>query len=461
MTIRLAFALLALGLAGCCSPDLKDPKPTGTPSDLMLTADPGTVTAADLEAAADRIEAHYWAHSQFSGVVWEPRRSAADLEHPDQFGSGGDSAIFTGFALAAFSFQAAATGTPQDLDNALTTLRGLWYVTHAAGPGVIARGAFPKAQAARWRYPQGWKRRIEEHPRFVGETDGFVPGPPLPDPLGADFPPSVYYTRGTKDQLTGIVFGLAVAWHLVPEAGATVKQAVANLAVHLQKHGWKIRDQKGENDTTADEVDGLLKLAFLALWRKTSGDPAVEEEYLATFEGADVADWFNGFNNYAQYYAHNLRATRAFTIWLLETDGERRAEMERYFRDYVWRHVEDHQNAYFAALRAVQTTGSVQVEAATQAQRSLASLSLRPIRSWPSPYGGQDHEPSLGAHLLGCASAWVLPPHLRKPTEYWTWAKPPWDVGSGAPNADKPPLDDDSGLSFLLPWWVGRYYGLW
>lgn len=453
--------LLVLLLAGCCSPDLTPPPPTGTPADAVLVANPSSVTMADLETVAGQLETHYWAHAQWEGVIFEPFRSDPALAEADGFGLGGDSALFTGFALAAHSFQVADSGDPADLARALKCLRGLWYVTHAAGPGVIARCAFPKPEAARWDYPARWAGRLPRRAKFIGETPAAVAGPPLPGALGDPFPQSVYYTRATKDQLTGILFGLSVAWVLVPESQDTVRAIMVDLAAHLDTYDWRIRDANGKNDTSSDLVSGLLKVQFLALWRLTSGDPAVTDDYLATFQGADIADWFNLFNNYEQYYAHNLRATRAFTVWLLEDDATRKSEMRSYYRDHVWAYVSGHQNAWFAVMRGVQARGVDQASAVLVAQRSLAALSLKPMRGWWSPYGGQENTPTLGAHLTGCADAFVLAPHLRKPTEYWTWQKEPWDIGHGPASPAAPPVEDDTGLSFLLPYWMGRYYGLW
>ena len=449
--------ILTIALAGCCSPDLRTPPATGTPADAMLTADPSAVTTATLSAVAASMGAHYWTRAQWEGVTLEPYRRDPTQVDADSFGKGGDSALFTGFALAAHALQAHTTGNPAALDHALTNLRGLWYVTHAAGPGVIARVAFPTAEASRFRYPESWSSNDQ---RFVGTVPS-VPGPPLPAPFSNPFGETTFYTRGTKDQLTGIVFGLSVAWVMLPEGREAIRQTTADLATHLEAHGWKIRDENGANDTNADEVDGLLRLAFLALWRRTSDDPSVKARYLDEFQAGGIGDWFNGFTNYTQYYAHNLRSARAFGIWMLEDDAGRQAEMADYFHDRVWAYVSGHQNAWFAVIRAALTGGHERAEASAIALRSLASLSLRTLRRWTSPYGGQDHAPSLVAHLFGCADAWVLPPHQRAGTNYWLWQKDPWSTGSSAPNAAAPPHGDGTGLSFLLPYWLARATGLW
>lgn len=459
---RAAIPLLLL-TAGCCTQSLEAPPVTGTPSDMLVGADPDRVADGDLHVAVLDVEDHYWARAQHEGVCFAPWRNDPSLAEADGFGKGGDSALFTGQALAAWAFKASSSGGGDRLvavERALWSLRGLWYVTNAAGPGVIARCAFPTPDAGRFGYPDRWAGRIAEHPEFVGATATQVEGPPLPGVLGVPFPPTTYYTRGTKDQLTGILLGLSVAWALLPEARDTVREIMKRLATHLEAHDWRIRDEKGENDTNADDVDGMLKLAFLGLWQHTSGSVDVKADYLHAFGAGGIGDWFNWTNNYTQDFAHNLRTTRAFCIWLLDADPNRRKVMSDYYLNNVWPHVRGHQNGWFNTLGAIFQLGVKREDAKRDALWSLKSLSLKPLRNWPSPYGGQDTEPSLGAHLLGCADRFVLPPHLRKPTGYSTWQKEPWDVG-GPPSAGAKPAGDATGLGIMLPYWLGKHYSLW
>jgi len=455
-------ALLALTLVSgcCCSAPLESPPITGTPSDALIAADPRGVSIAELTSRVAAVDAHYWTYAQRLGVCWGPMRSRGVLAAPDEFDKGGDSALFTGQAVAAFSLKAASMSGAARLtavNQVLASLGGLWYLTNAAGPGVIARCAFPTDEAARWGYPDRWASRIRDDSDYVGQS-GPVPAPPLL--FNGDMPPATYYTRATKDQLSGILLGLSTAWALVPETRDTVGEIVARLAAHLEAHDWLIRDAHGKNDTGADEVSGLLKLAFLALWRKTSQDPAVAQEYSDTF-GFGIANWFNATNNYTQYYAHNLRAMRAFGIWVLEDDAARKRDVAAFYLDDVWAHVRSHQNGWFAVVAAAMSDGVEEATAGTTALLALKSLSLKPLRNWASPYGGQDTEPSLLAHLFGCTDNFVLAPHLRKPTDYSTWQKDPWSAGSSAPSTDAQPLRDATGLDLLLPFWMGKLYSVW
>jgi len=59
--------------------------------------------------------------------------------------------------------------------------------------------------------------------------------------------------------------------------------------------------------------------------------------------------------------------------------------------------------------------------------------------------------------LYGDVSAFVVPVHLRKPTEYFIWQKDPFETGDGAVNTEG--LKEATGLDFILPYWMGRHYG--
>lgn len=449
--LRTLITAAALSLAaGCCSdPDpLERPEPTGEPWDrtYLIDADPAAVDDAALAARADELLASYQAYNQSHGVVYPGVYSRLDLEAPDRFAGGGDSALFTGMAAAAFCYRGRETG---DYAPAREALRGLWWLTHAAGPGVICRAAIPWAERERWGYPAAWQSRIDRG--FAG------PGPAITDTPYGPLPECAYYTRATRDQLTGILYGLSVAWADLPDERSSVAAIMRDLRAHLEAHNWKIRDQHGRNDTSADGVSRLLKTQFLALWQRVvqaenpGGWAAAHDEYKASLRAslASLANLAARANNYDDYYAHNLRAVRALSIWTLEDHTERRRDLRRFVERHVWAHTKGHQNAWFAAVVAHVTAGGT---GRPEAAASLRSQSLKPLRGFGSPYAGQEHGPSLADVLAGCGDAWVLPPHLRRMTNYFIWTKRPWDVGNRDPNG----FLHETGLDFLLPYWLLR-----
>ena len=464
---RLAVAL-CLVTVGCLVPvepwqeRVQGVQMGGGPSDTtyLLRIDPAAVGSggpASLAAWAGELERRYVRHVEVEGIVWQPLRSSPSIADPDRYGSGGDSMLFTGVALAGWTWKHAVTGDP---DRVIEAVRGLWILTHVAGRGVLCRAAFPSRRAAEFGWPDAWADR---DPGFVGET----PAGSVPDPIrGGHLPAMRWYTRATRDQLTGLVLGLSSAWVLAtapttdPALSALLRpviaQTVTDVVLHLRGHGWRIRDASGRNDTSADDVDGLLHLAVLGLARAV-GMPDADRDYQREFrrfaKRAALLGAFDRYNNVEQYYAYGLRAARSYSIWLLDEDPEHEAQMVDYARTNWRRWTDQHGNAWLAWLWFAMAGISPDEEGL----RALHELRLKPSRMWSSPLAGRWKPPSFNAATLDATAAWVLPVYLRKPTAYSVWQKEPWDAGD-AP-WDPLGLGDSTGVDFLTAYWLGRAHG--
>ena len=467
-------ATLALTLLAGCNigePDLSYTRPEMTgawDTTYLLDATPALVTKEALAEHAALVEEHYWSYAQVNGICWPPMRTDGALEHPDSWVSGGDSALFTGYGLAAAVWRYRVTG--EGLSRIVSSLEGLYLLTHVTGTrGVIARCAFPAEEKTKFYYNQ-WGSRIERG--FVGVGDEIL-SPLRP---GVIFPPQVYYTRATKDQLSGILFGLAVTWsqlepmmveledrEMVRKIRDVVATITQNVYDHLQKHNWTILDEKGENDTNSKHVSGLLRVSMLALYRKTAtithpdGVLKAEKDYGEELDSflalANILIVGDRFNNFDQYYGHNLRVTRSYAVWVLGDQHDKK-KIHDYFKSNVWSFVKGHQNAWFAYIGAAMGSGS-----ATEGFAALQSLSLKPLRGWSSPLKGQEIKPSLAAATANCTAPYVKAPHLRKPTKYSSWQKEPWDVGDGE-EFDKEGRNSVTGVGFLSSYWLARYHQL-
>ena len=448
---------LLLILAGCVTPhNYNDP------------VKPELVTIKQLAEHADNLETLYQRNHQVNGIPFQAYRSDLSLDDPDFKGNGGDSMIFGGHKLAADVFRYATVSTTENLDKVMQSLRGMYILTHATGtPGVLARCAFPADRANEWKYPEKWGHRIE---------NGFVhTGPVFTDPFDSTktIGPMIYYTRATKDQLTGLLFGLAVTLEIMPEAqiGTPEMQAKVDLCIqtvntimedvytYLENNNFTIVDEKGENDTNADVVDELMLLQVLAVYRITSLStnpakaPHVSKEYWKKFDCSffTLGDLFHRWSNYTQYFAWNLRYLGGYTVFLLDYDTSHRARIKDWYQDRLWQFTSGHLNTKFTYFyNVVVGTG----EKLDEALFALKSLSLKPVRSYPSPLAGDERKPSFLQVTFGDWDRYVLPPHLRKPTSYSTWQKEPWDVGSASSDG----RENAIGIDYLLAYWLGRYY---
>ena len=481
MRIRITPLLALVLTAGCQSPKTPGalPPPEGDLA-YLLTADPAAVTSAQLAATVAAADVRVRQYNVVEGIYWQAIRHEPTTI-PNGYGSGGDSLLFTGNYLASCAYRYGVTKDSADLQKAVDALRGIYILTHISGqPGALMRCAFPTSRPDEWGYPASWGSRIEAGFVYDSPTD-------IDDPFnpGAKLPQMTFYTRVTRDQITGLVYGLSVYWQVMDPAAATnavdrarieqtrqiLAQTVEDVYRKLRADDWSIRDQTGRNDTNSDSVDqDLLRLALLSLYRHTvtlTGDAARVERIQGKYDdlfwvvkglGGFPSDPFNAFSNAQQYYAWNLRFTRSSAVWL-NAAADEKPLIAAYVRRWMFKWVKGHKNAWFSFVYGAMTDPLDQA-VLDDAILSLKSWSLRPVPGWPSPlalgWGRPYDAPNAVERVSGAGDDRVLWPHLRKPTSYWTWQKDPWDVSVTHPVAGF----DGVGLDLLLPYWMARYHGL-
>lgn len=460
--------------------------PSGLPADglppaQLLDADPHAVTWADLQRRLDRVEANYERYHDVYGIVWPAWRNDPDAAEPTYYESGGDSALFTGYYLAAAVYRFLVTERPEDLDQVLDALGGIHLLTHASGtPGVLARCVFPEAEAARFNFPERWQRRIAE-----GHVYHRPAGLRVPDILhpGQVYPRMIFFTHTSRDQLTGVLFGLGVTqallhaegfedrpdmWRRIRWARDIDRYLIEALWWRLESTEFVIMDHEGRTGTGPPRATGSLRLQLAALHLavvRESGDQAAYREAAAFYQNVwrkvfafgrfgNPVDLLNRFNNLDDYFAWNLRFARIYTVWLLETDPKRRTTIRRFVRRKLWSHVQSHRNTYFTFLyNAMEGTDDERMDAAVL---GLKELALRSQRMWSSPLIGEDTRPSAFRLLFCDVSDAVVPAHLRQPAQYFQWEKDPFLVGEGTYREG---LQVSPMIGLLLPYWLGRYYG--
>src|SRR5262249_54342132 len=87
----------------------------------------------------------------------------------------------------------------------------------------------------------------------------------------------------------------------------------------------------------------------------------------------------NGFAR--SYFPWNLRCTQTFTVWLLEPDAERRAQLLEYADRPEWTSVRDDENPWFTFQPAIMhgTSPSSSDPAFAAALANLKAVALRPV----------------------------------------------------------------------------------
>ena len=296
---------------------------------------------ADLIKVMDE---QYWEDHQVDGITycrwmhnakWAPDRSEKP-NHYYGYDTGADNALFTGMYLAAASYRYAITRQSDDLNKLYDTLMGIHLLTHITPiPGVLVRLAFPLKDSYRKigydedNLDEGntWTRRRLEGSIYQSETH-------------------FYYTKTTRDQLTGIVYGLTVAWKVINDGAQQITASqkeklheiriniiniVNDLTNRLKSENWSLKDNTGYiGKTNAHKPNTQLRYALLLLHASVNGQRNPKEYKLKMklfFKFIRLHTFYYGLTR--NMYAFNLRYMIAYTLYNLEEKDGAKKWMKR------------------------------------------------------------------------------------------------------------------------------------
>ncbi len=343
----------------------------------------------------------------------------------------GDSAIWTGHYLAAESYRYAVTRTPESLDAVRRGIDGLWLLVEVTGQNRLARCAVPADSP--------WAEGILSEERHHGAFDGTVNG-------------ARYRWIGntSRDQYTGVFFGLSVAWDRVddPAVRLTVADLVTRLLWRLRDDDWNVRMPDGRIVTTfAQRPD--QQLALLAIGRQVNPGQFAGHYRNARFwsSGAtaapiavDVAD------DHSSYFKFNLDMLSMFALLRYEDESYYRWSYERAY-DLLRRTVDDHGNAHFQAIdRAIRGPDAVRDE------------STRELLDQWLTRGRRDFAVDLRDEFDSCRhqdrACSAIPVPRRVPTDF-LWQRSPFLLYGGGSGRI-----EGAGIDYILPYWMSRFHGV-
>lgn len=389
------------------------------------------VLLASLAQASERdalkISANIQARHMPHGAILDPIFASPGSEEIVHYTRGGDSALWTGFYLAAEAYRYNVTGDPQALANAWRALSGLRLLVYVTGSHQLARAAVPISS----RWASDILSEEAAHGSHTGSYEGHG-----------------YYWIGdtSRDQYIGAFFGLAAAWDLAPETRATVADLVWRMLDYLDRNSWSVRDPGGKLATTfAGRPEQQLML--LAVGRHVLPDRFGEDYsnfatlnfFLVTPPVAlDVLDEFDS------YFKFNLDTVTLYNLIRLENNPTRR---DAYWNAYhlLRRTTDDHQNAHFNMIdRALK---------GPEPARDAETVAL--LEAWlkcPRRDPWTDLRGLVPVCLnLACRP---VPVELRVPTDF-LWQRSPFQLEGGGAG-----LIESPGIDYILPYWMARYYGV-
>ena len=267
----------------------------------------------------------YWKDHQVDGITF-----CRWMHDSGYYGydTGADNALATGLYLAAASYRFSMARNIPNLNKMLDTLRGIHLLTHITSkPGVLVRLAFPLEDSyKKIGYDRNnqdetntWTRRRLEGTLYQNAT-------------------RFYYTKTTRDQLTGIVYGLAIAWNAInakwqitaPQAAKVenvrivIKEIVDDLVSRLKETDWSLEDHTGfVGKTNANKPNTQLRYALLLLQSRINANEKPKQYRMRMklfFRFVGLHTFYYGLTR--NMYAFNLRYMIAHTLFMLgERDG--------------------------------------------------------------------------------------------------------------------------------------------
>ncbi len=372
------------------------------------------------------IEARHLPH----GTILDPIFVAPWSRQIRAYTRGGDSAIWTGHYLAAQTYRFVATGDPAALAQARGAIRGLRRLIEVTGTNLLARLWMPADSP--------WLNAVAAEEAHHGIYESTLEGKP-----------AVWFGNTSRDQYMGVFFGLSVAYEWIADAEVRAEiRTIATRALELLlDRGWAVRMPDGEASTVFwQRVD--QRLALLQVGRQVNDErfssPYRNERFLGSL-GVMAPVAFEVAEPHESYFKLNLVAIGMFCLIrgeLSATHRERYLDAYRLFR----RTVDDHGNAHFDVIdRALQ---------GPDARRDLRVTEL--LTAW-TRRPRRDFFVDLRGEVQACGedrACEAIPVERRVNTDF-LWQRSPFLLFGGGDG-----FIETAGVDFLLPYWMGRAYGV-
>jgi len=357
----------------------------------------------------------------------------------------GDSAIWTGHALAAESFRYKLTGDAQSKELILTMLDGITQLANMRGvPGLLNRAVAPVSAAGQPTAPD-----------YVLNWNGT---------------PHVMYDFISRDQYMGVFFGMATAYDFVnhPQVKALCKQNIETMLDYLLTHKW-VALRKDGTVSTVWQSNPAHQLAWVRAGRRVNPS----KYYLTYWKHAYLSDicWFSPwtmtFDPVGSYFKFNLEHGAFYTFLRLESNPwvwQRGYKGFRILRKALAHHLQAHFNmctvgiAPWQALQIGPETRTL-LRLFLKRPRRHVNVSVSGVETVPyTPpgvesglFGALDSNAPTGPSTI---SKYPLPPDKRPSTDF-LWQRDSFRLSSWGDGTKEGP-----GVDYTLPYWMGRYYGV-
>lgn len=390
----------------------------------------GEIPAARMERKARKIGRRLLRKHLPHGTVFDPVFASPESGRVVGYTRAGDSAIWTGHLLAAESFRYAVTGDPGALASARALVQALTGLVDVTGNEALARAAIPAD--SRWADAiTVGEAHQGVHPGTIGGVD------------------HVWSGNTSRDQYSGVMFGLAFAFELLDDEGlrAEIRVLVGRLLDNLLAKNWTVVLPDGSLPTTflgrPDQQLAFLQIGVLVDPERFVDPYRSLRTSLGTVAYLPIA--IEATDPHGSYFKFNLDAINLVHLVRLESSLFYQGQYGKAYR-ILRDTVEEHGNAHFNMIDRV-VMGPDPARDAETIELLLEWL-RRPRRDeWVDWRGAR-------AACGGDRACEAIAVRQRPSTDF-LWQRSPFLLyGGGAGTVE------GAGIDYLLPYWMARYYGL-
>jgi hypothetical protein len=368
-------------------------------------------------------------HLPFGGIL-DPIFAAPGSDFIIGYTRCGDSAIWTGHYLAAESFRYKVTRSTDARNNVLGAVVGLRNLVDVTGTDLLARCVVPVDSP----FATGITQEEAHNGIYLGNLNHI---------------PYFWVGSTSRDQYSGALFGLAVAYDMVddPQVRVEVTALITRLVDFLRHNNWAIVMPDGKISSIflgrADQQLSFLQVArhvnsgrFSTAYKTTEIFTAIETLAPISLEVLDP----NG-----SYHKFNLDVINFYNLIRLEGAGLFKSIYTQAY-DILRRTIDDHGNAHFNMIDRALKGPDATRDANTRLY--LEQWLQRPRR---------DFHVDLSAVFLACGDNRAcdpIPVNLRVTTDF-LWQRSPFQLEGGGDG-----FIESAGIDYILPYWMARYYGV-
>lgn len=393
---------------------------------LLTAAAPQSSRAAEGDALA--ILANIQARHLPYGAILDPIFTLTDSDQIADYTRCGDSALWTGHYLAAEAFRYKVTQAPDALANLTAAISGLKGLTDVTGINLLARCRVP----ANSPYAASISSQEADNGIYTNNS-----------------PPGWIWVGNTsRDEYSGAMFGLAVAFDMVTDSGVrnSITDLVTRLVDCLNGNDWSVVMPNGTTSTSflvrPDQIE-----TFLAIGRHVNSAHFSSLSYEAQRDLLSVTVPVPILVDTASddsYFKFNLDYINLYNLIRLETSSAKSIYQSAYsqLRGYTGAD----QNAFFNIIDLALNGPNAARDSETLALLDGWLLRLR-----------RDFNVDLTNTVPACGSQACTPvPVWLRPNTDFLWQRSPYvlSVSGGAG------IIETAAIDYILPYWMARYYGL-